>query len=74
MGWTENYIPKLPKEWSEWDGNTELRIGLDLQDTINMIDQLVEESEDMTWEELWDKYGLSTGAEPEYGSIPKDIP
>ena len=55
----------MPKEWSEWDGNTELRIGLDLKDTINMIDQLAEESEDMTWEELWVKYGVSTGAEPD---------
>ena len=74
LEWTKNNIPKLSKEWKEWDGNTELRIGLDIQETINMIDQLAEESENMTWEEFWEKYALSTGAEPEYGSITKDIP
>ncbi len=39
-----------------------------------MIDQLAEESENMTWEEFCVKYALSTGAEPEYGSITRDIP
>ena len=74
LQWTENNIPKLSKKWREWDGNTELRIGLDIQETINMIDQLAEESEDMTWQELWERYGLSTAAEPQFGSIPIDIP
>ena len=74
LQWTENNIPKLSKKWKQWQGNTELRICLDIQETINMIDQLAEEAEDMTWEEFWVKYGLATGAEPEYVSIPKDIP
>ena len=64
--WTKSNIPKLPKKWKEWDGNTELRTGLDIQNIINMMDQLAEESEDMTWQELWKKYGLSTLAEPQY--------
>jgi hypothetical protein len=66
LEWTKSNIPKLPKKWKEWDGNTELRNGLDIQNIINMMNQLAEESEDMTWQELWKKYGLSTGAEPAY--------
>ena len=51
-----------------WRGSTELRINLDINKIINTLDQLVEEAQDMTWQELWEYHGLSTGAEPDYAS------
>ena len=73
--WTADKQAKLiPKKFAEMDGSTELRDQLNIDETINMIEQLANESEEMTWKELWGKYGLSTAAEPQYVSIPKDIP
>tara|TARA_Y100001973_G_scaffold94255_1_gene146077 strand:+ start:2297 stop:3526 length:1230 start_codon:yes stop_codon:yes gene_type:complete len=56
--WTKDKIPELSKEWLEWEGYTELREPLDINDSINILETLADETEDMTWQEFYKKYNI----------------
>lgn len=60
LNWTKTYIPQnLSDEWLNWSGVTELRDFMNQDRTVEMLDALADECEELGWREFWDKYGLS---------------
>lgn len=59
LQWTISFAPeKLREEWDDWRGSTELRDSMDQQKTIEMLEQLGDECEDIGWRDFWKKYDL----------------
>ena len=59
LRWTEDNFPVLQPDWDDYSGRTELRSGLKIQETIEMIDCLADECQELGWEEFWLKYDLT---------------
>lgn len=50
--------PNLETEWDTWGGISELRENLDINETIIMLENLIENYQDEDWKVIWKIFNL----------------
>ena len=57
LRWTIKFAPQeLPDELKDWGGRTELREIMPFDKTIEILDFLFDEAEELGWRSFWEKY------------------